>query len=46
MSRRSAIEQIVIEEKTVCDAVLKVVKAREKGELGDVCYISHYYNCK
>lgn len=32
MSRRSAIEQIVIEEKTVCDAVLKLVNAREKGE--------------
>ena len=33
MAKRSAVEQIVIEEKTVSDAIAKLIGAREKGEL-------------
>ena len=33
MAKRSAVEQIVIEEKTVSDAVLKLISSKEKGEL-------------
>ncbi len=32
MAKRSAVEQIVIEEKTVSDAVLKLISSKEKGE--------------
>ena len=32
MSRRSAVEQIVIEEKKVTESIFKLISAREKGE--------------
>lgn len=32
MAKRSAVEQIVIEEKTVGEAIAKLIAAREKGE--------------
>ena len=32
MAKRSAVEQIVIEEKTIGDAIAKLIGAREKGE--------------
>ena len=32
MSRRSAVEQIVIEEKKVSESLFKLISAREKGQ--------------
>lgn len=32
MAKRSAVEQIVIEEKTVGEAIAKLIATREKGE--------------
>ena len=34
MSRRSAVEQIVIEEKKVSESLFKLISAREKGQAG------------
>lgn len=42
MARRSAVEQIVIEEKTVGEALLKLIAAREKGEQNIFSYTTRY----